>query len=1013
MKQICTLALLLAVTFPAAAEGDPAEARVPIQGRVIDAYSRQGLPGAYVIAVESNTGAPTDVDGNFTLRVEGRYPIVLEVSCIGYRTEQVTVRSAAPLLIELEEDSTILDEIVVVGYAQTTKNAMTSAVTTVRGDAFENVQSAGVNDKIQGAIPGLLISSNAGIPGTSSLVRLRGATSISAANTPIYIIDGVFVNTDNPQQTDLGGLAIDPLSDINPDDILSITVLKDASATAAYGARAANGVIIINTKRGTLGQRTTVNFKASVGVQQPIKLWELVTGPEHADLVNTAWINDGKDPSLVPFRDASLAVTGYPAYGAPEEQITVNRIDDVFRNGITQNYNLSVSGGSEKTTFYLGGEYTKQDGILKLLDFERISLRFNLDHYLRKNVKLSTSNSVAFTNRHLMRVGDGPAGLFQAALHTPTFYPVFKEDGSYNKPVSFDNHQAILDNWNGRSDSFRTTNSFSLTWDIAEWLTWKSSFNNDRSYFQERFYYNTNLIYGQPDGAGVEGGATHNVFSTEHLLNANRNFGKFTLSAFLGSSYQRTNVNWRYMRGEGYPSDQLTRVVSSARQTASASGNASALLSFFGGINAMFDNRYSMDFTLRADGSSRVGKNNRFGYFPAVGFAWNIMNEPFFPANDIVNDLRLKASIGLGGNENIGDYSSLSLWNGGANYDGEAGLSPQRLANPDLKWETTRQWNIGLNLSILKRRIDIEFNYYDKYTWDLLLNQTVPWKTGFRSIVANSGEISNRGVELGINSLNLSTDDFSWKTQFTLAHNSNRVEKLTADVSGNYTPFKLFEGYPLYSMWVYEYKGVDPQTGDAIYTDRNDDGKITVDDKMVVGNAWPKVEGILRNTFTWRSLSLDLSFYYKYGNKVFNYTRMFLESGGTRGITRSMQASSTNYWKQPGDTGVLPRPKSTANADGSFNYEGQSSRVVEDGSFIRLKNLTLSYSLPTRWISVIGLTKATVSVTGANLFLWSRYSGPDPEVNVNRDGVNGLTQGMDFGMPPQPRSFVVGLNLTF
>ena len=1009
------LLLLAGVALCAAPEEPQDNRRTDIlKGTVLDAYSKQPLTGASVALSDKSAGAIADFNGEFTLRVPRSYPLTLEISFLGYATQNVTVENASSaIVVYLEEDDDRIDEVLVVGYTKTTKNALTSATSTVRGGDIENIHSSDINDKIQGAVPGLLISNNSGIPGSSAMVRLRGATSISASNTPIYIVDGVFVSTGNPGQTDLGGLAIDPISDINPDDILSITVLKDASATASYGARGANGVIIINTKRGEMNQKTSVNFKAQLGIQQARNLWELVTGPEHAELVNAAWINDGKDPSLRPFRPASEAVTGYPAYGSPSEQITVDRLSDIFRTAIQQTYNLSVSGGSHDTSFYIGGEYTDEESTLKLLDFRRGSLRFNLDHFLLPKLKLSTSNSVVYTARNLMRLGDGPAGLFQAALHTPTFQPVFKEDGSYNKPTSFDNHQAILDNWDGGSSNFRTTNSLSITWDIAEGLSLKGSVNNDRTYYREQFYYNTNLIYGQPDGAGVEGSHVSNIFSTEGLLNYMHDFKDvLNLSGFLGASYQTTLTQYSYMRGEGYPSDQLKRITSSAVQTADASGTSSALASFFGGVNLMYDNRYSIDLTVRADGSSRVGKNNRYGVFPAVGASWNIMNEKFFPVNDYVNSLRLKASIGLGGNENIGDFASLSLWNGGANYDGGAGLAPDQLGNPDLKWETTRQWNIGVVTSLFKQHIDLEFNYYDKYTYDLLLPKAVAGKTGFSSIVANSGEISNKGIELGISSLNLSINDFSWRTSFTLAHNKNVITKLTSDVTGNYTPFKLFEGYPLYSMWVYEYNGVDPQTGDAIYTDKNGDGKITVDDKMVVGDAWPVVEGTFRNTFSAGAFSLDVSFYYKYGNDVFNYTRMFLESGGTRGITRSMQASANNYWKAPGDTGVLPRPKSTANADGSFNYEGQSSRVVEDGSFLRLKSITMSYSLPSGFVNRIGLKKAVLNVSAGNLFLWTKYTGPDPEVNVSRDGTDGLTQGMDFGMPPLPRSLTLGINVT-
>ena len=1015
LLRLAVFILLFHGTFIQAAGIPKAEqANVIIRGTVFDSYSRQPMTGAAVTLTDKSAWAITDANGNFSIRVNADFPLTLEVTFLGYVDQTVTVENAdKPLLIYLEEDREQIDEVLVVGYTRTTKNALTSATSTVRSGDIENIHSVDINDKIQGAVPGLLISNNSGIPGSSAMVRLRGATSISASNTPIYIVDGVFVSTGNPGQTDLGGLAIDPISDINPDDILSITVLKDASATASYGARGANGVIIINTKRGEASPKTRINFKAQLGVQQADNIWELVTGPEHAEIVNQAWINDGKDPSLRPFRPASQAITGYPAYGSPEEQITVDRLSDIFRTALQQTYNLSASGGNEKTTFYIGGEYTDEESTLKLLDFKRGSLRFNLDHNIRTNLKLSSSNAVVYTSRNLMRLGDGPAGLFQAALHTPTFQPVFNKDGSYNKPTSFDNHQAILDNWDGGSTNFRVTNSLSLNWDISDELSLKASANNDRTYYHEIFYYNTNLIYGQPNGTGVEGYNISNIFSTEGLLNYMHTFaGVLNFAGFFGLSYQRTQTDFAYMNGEGYPSNQLKRITSSAVQTASASGTSSALASIFGGVNLMYDNRYSIDFTLRADGSSRVGRNNRFGYFPAVGVSWNIMNEKFFPTNDYVNSLRLKASIGLGGNENIGDFASLALWEGGANYDGRAGMAPAQLGNPNLRWETTRQWNVGLTTSLFKQRLDLEFNYYDKFTYDLLLPKAVPGKTGFSSIVDNSGEISNKGIELVISSLNVSRSKFNWRTTFTLAHNKNRIEKLTTDVSGNYTPFKLFEGYPLYSMWVYEYLGVNPETGDAIYADHKKDGMITVDDKVVVGDAWPTIEGTLRNDFNWGPVNLDVNFYYKVGNKVFNYTRMFLESGGTRGITRSMQASSVNYWKNPGDTGVLPRPKSTANPDGSFNYEGQSSRVVEDGSFLRLKSITLSYTIPSRWVAKMGMEKVTLNASASNLFLLTKYTGPDPEVNVSRGGTDGLVQGMDFGMPPLPRSYTLGINLT-
>ena len=992
-----------------------ASAQGTVSGKVLDAATQQPVIGAVVSVQGSAKGTVADIDGNFSLTVSDKFPFDLRVSYIGYEDEELTVYEPSEgVEIYLSEQKNAMDEIVVVGYAQAVKSSLTSAISQLKPESLKAVASATLGNKLQGAVPGLLISSSSGVPGTSQAIRLRGATSISAANTPIYIIDGTIVNTDVLQSVDIGGQGADPLADINPDDIEKITVLKDASATAAYGAKGANGVILIETKRGATGEPTRLNVKSEWGWSRTSDLWDLVSGPEHATVVNQAWLNDGGSYETRPFRPVSEAAPGYPAYGNPEDQPTYDRISDVFRTAFQHSYNISLSGGSDKTNFFIGGEYTKQEATLKLQDFERFGFRLNLDHQVAKKVKIGTSNIVSFTDRSLVRTGDGPSGFFQAALHTPTFYPVFKEDGSYNKPVAFDNHQAMLDHYDAKAKGLRLNNSVYLKLDLAKGLTFKSSLGNDHSTYHELFYYDSFLISGQPNGSATDATTTKNIFSAEQLFNFLHTFGeKHTTSAFLGTAFHKNRSESVNVNGKGYPSDQLRRITSSATQTGSTSGSTSAVLSFFGGINYSFDNRYSIDFTARADGSSRVGKNKRWGFFPALGGSWNISNESFFSKNDVISNLRLKTSIGLSGNDNIGDFASLSLWSGGRNYNGQAGIAPSRLGNPDLTWETTRQWNIGVQFNLIKERLDVELNYYDKYTTDLLLAETVPGKTGFSSVTTNSGEVSNKGLEFILQSQNVKSRRFSWNSTLTLSHNKNVVEKLPVDVTGGYQMFKLFEGKPLYSMWVYEYLGVDPQTGDAIYRDVNQDGKITVDDKVVVGDAWPNVEGSLRNVLSFGNLSLDFTFYFKQGNEIFNYTRMFLESGGTRGVTRSMQSSTLNYWKNPGDTGVLPRPKSKANADGSFNYEGQSSRVVEDASFLRLRNVTLAYALPRRAVHRLHADKASLYFTVSNVFLVSKYSGPDPEVNLEGESPNGLVQGMDFGTPPQPRTALIGLNITF
>lgn len=988
-----------------------------ITGHVTDVRTGEPLIGASVIVKsEKGQGVVTDIDGNFSLQTKKEAPLTLRVEYVGYRALDVDVYDfEESVQIALADNSNKLEEVVVLGYQTLKRGNITGAVSSVDSDVLESVASATLGNKLQGAAPGLLISGSSGVPGTAPTIRLRGATSISATNTPIYIVDGVLINTDVLQAVDLGGQGADPLADLNPEDIASIQVLKDASSTAIYGAKGANGVILINTKRGAKNQKTKVNLKSEWGWSTAPKKWEQVSGPEHAEIVNQCWVNSGNSYETRPFRPTNEVISGYPAYGNPEDQQTYDRLSDVFRTAFQQSYNLSVSGGNDRTNFYIGGEYTSQEATQKLSDFKRYGLRLNLDHQINKLITIGSSNQINFTDRKLIRTGDGPAGLFQAALHTPTFYPIYKEDGSYNKPVTFDNHQAMLEHWDGGANGSKLLNSVYVKLNLLDGLTFKSTLSNDRNTYHEKFYYDTYTKTGSgTNGSATDAQTTKNILSTEQLFNYLKTIKELHhISAFAGTSYQKTTRERATITGTQFPSNQLRRISAAADQTASTTGTSSALWSFFGGVNYAYNDRYSVDFNIRADGSSRFGSDNRWGIFPAIGGSWTISKEKFFKPNDYVGDLKLTVSYGLSGNDNIGDFASLSLWSGGQNYNGSAGVGPSQLGNPSLKWESTKQFNIGVTASLIKNYIDVEFNYYYKYTNDLLLNETVPGKTGYSSMSSNNGEVSNKGFEVILKGHTNPNRPLRLTSTFTISHNTNKVEKLPVEMTGEYQMFKLFEGKPLYSMWVYDYLGVDPQTGDAIYRDVTGDGLITADDKVVVGDAWPDFDGSWRNVITYKRFTLDFNFYFKSGNKIFNYTRSFLETGGKNGVKRAMQKSALNYWKQPGDTDVLPRPKSTPNADGSTNYEQQSSRFVEDGSFIRLRSVTLGYNLPKSLTKTIGITSANLYITGNNLWLKTNYTGPDPEVTLNGESPNGLVQGLDFCTIPQPRSFIMGLNVTF
>lgn len=985
-----------------------------LEGVVVDAATKEPLEGATLQLQGVTHSTKTDQQGRFKFVTGQKFPYTLVVTYVGYQTKEV-VANGSPITIELDRDDSALDEVEVVGYTKIKRSALTSAIQVVKGEDLSQAPYTSVIEKLQGQVPGLLITNDSGTPGTSVLVRLRGTNSVNGGNEPLYVVDDVIVNSDNLQGLNLGGQLVNPLSDISTNDIESITVLKDANATAIYGSRGANGVILIKTNRGS-SQKARVNFGVQTGTSHTRNLWELVTGEEHANIVNEAFINNGGLYENRPFRPVEEATAAFPAWGLPEEQQTYDRLGAIWRTPVLQRYNLSVSGGSASSNFYVGGEYLDQPSTVKAQEFSRYSFRVNLDYTVSKRLKIGTSNNISTTPRSLIRVGDGGTGLFQAALHTPTFFPIRDENGLYTTHFTFDNVYAMLENTDTKSNSIRSINNVYAELDITPALTFKSSWSSDYNTYRENQYFSTKLRSGQPAGEAVVNNTERITLSADQLLNYNLTTASGDLAVFVGNSYQYTDKAGQTIEGSQFPSDQHRQITSAGVTEGITTASSNSLLSFFGGINFAYKDRYVIDGTFRSDGSSRIGKDHRWGHFPAVGFNWRVSNEPFFPESENFNELRFKASWGLTGNAAVEDFQSLGLWRGGSNYGDNPGIVPSQMANADLKWETTRQWNLGVTGVLFRQRLDFEINYYDKYTRDLLLSSfPVQDITGFSSITYNAGEISNKGVEFIVNSDNLNSKAWTWRTTYTISRNTNKVEKLLQPITAGYRQFRLEEGHPISSIWVHKQLGVDPQTGNVIYEDVDGDGQITQGDRQLLGSVWPDFEGALRNTLAYKGFDLNVNITYRWGNRLYNYTRYFLESGGVRGTERTMQKSQLNYWKKPGDTNVLPRLSSTTNPDGSRNYEpassnSYSSRFLEDASFLRLKDITIGYALPSKAVRSIGLANARATFTAANLITLTKYSGPDPEANSATD--RALVQGMDFNSVPQPVSFLLGLNVT-
>jgi TonB-linked SusC/RagA family outer membrane protein len=977
---------------------------IALKGKVSDPDG-EGIPGASIQVKGTLRGTLTNAEGNFEINVD-QPGAVLIVSYVGFVTQEIRTHKQTTLDIRLVSDQKQLSEIVVVGYGTQERKNLIGSITKVDPSEVKSIPAGSFDAQLQGKVPGVQITSNTGVPGEAVTVRVRGATSINADNDPLYVVDGVFINSNSLQTVGTGGKATSPIADINPSDIESLEILKDAEATALYGSRGANGVILITTKRGKFNQKAKVNLNVSQGVAKAAKLWDLTTGPEHAQLVNEWWINTGKDtPSLNrseanrPFRPVSEG-----GRGLPEEQQTYDRLGQVFRTASLKNYDLSVSGGTETTKYYLGGGYNSQESILKPIDFNRASLKFNLDQKISDKVQVGISNTFSRTFRNQARAGDGPAGgLLQAALHTPTYLSPYNEQGVLVGRAGFDNVDLLLENYDVKSVSLRYIGNLYAEADILPNLKFRTSWGLDFNNYDENEYWNTLLISGSPDGLATASNGQATTWINEQTLSYRKKFGiKHSLGILIGNTLQSNVSNGTSSTGRGFANNSFKLVSSAATTTGSSSWSKSNLSSFFSRIDYNYGGRYLIDFSIRADGSSSFGADNRWGYFPSVGGAWRVKQENFLKDVRFLSDLKIRASYGVTGNQNgLGSFAALGLWSGGSSYQGGAGIAPQQLANPNLKWERTNQFNVGADASFFADRIGIEFNVYQKNTSNGLLSLALPATTGFATYRSNAAQISNKGFELALHFVNFQGRSFTWNTSFNISRNINNIEKLENPLEyGSRSLILQRQGSPLYSFWVYKQLYVDPQTGNAVYEDVNNDGKITIADRQIVGSIWPKFFGGLTNSFTYKGFDANVFLAFSYGNKVYNHNKFFGEGGGARDAARIIFASNNERWQKPGDITDVPRPDGV-NVN---NYRDGGSRWLEDGSFLRLRSLTIGYTVPVRKISALRLY-----VTGSNLFTLTRYTGLDPE-SSSSSGQN--EQGIDLGTPPQPRSVQVGINIT-
>jgi TonB-linked SusC/RagA family outer membrane protein len=958
----------------------------------------------------------------------------------------------------LPEAGNQLSDVVVVGYGTQTRRSLASSIAKVDAEETRQIPVASFDAQLQGKAAGLQVNSQSGTPGEGIRIRVRGSTSIYAGNDPLYIVDGVFVNSNtlsNPDATtadgkagpvNLGEKSTSALADINPSDIESIEVLKDAEATAIYGSRGANGVIIVTTRHSGFNSGARVFFSTSVGAAevQRSRLWKVATGPQDAIIANEQWINSGIDnPGLnqnasnvlfqrLPngqFNPLDQSATN-PDRGNPSDQGSYSdtRLNQVFRRALLQSYDLAFQGGSAISRYYSGASYTSQQATIRPADFTRASLKTNYDVKVTKAITIGVSNLLSRSHRTQLRDGNGPeAGIFQSALQTPSYLPTNLPNGAPARWANFDNTEALVTNPAQWTTSLREIGNLYLDAQILPKLKFHSSLGLDYDNYNEIEYYNTNTLIGSI----YNGEAKNNIIQqtnwvNEQTLSYRTNlFSKDHFGILVGNTLQGNVFAADYTGGTGFPSNAYTLISAAANQTAAQDASKNTLSSFFTRVNYDFSEKYYLEATVRADASSKFGAANRWGYFPAVGGAWRVKEESFLKNVRPISNLKLRGSYGITGNQNgISNYASRGLWTGSASYPNnptggdQPGTQPLQLANPDLKWESTAQADIGVELGLLKGRIEVVADLYSKHTKNALLSLPVPSSTGFSTQLANAAEISNKGYEIGINTINIETKDFKWTTNFNISGNVNKILKLATPITF-YSRNWLIDarGHPMYSFWLYKQLYVDPKTGNSVF--QTADGKtswsaayspnitLTTADRQIMGNAMPDFFGGITNSIDYKGFDLSVFFSFQYGDQILNYNRFLGEKQGQAGYNgRFVTESQMARWTHPGQITSVPRVTSVGN---NYLIE-QNSRFLENGSFLRLKTLSFGYSFD-KLSARLKVEKIRLYVLGSNLWLLTKYTGPDPEISVNQ-GNSGNAPGLDQGTPPQPGSVQVGINVT-
>lgn len=1061
------LVCLFCLTSTAAAL---AQQTIKVTGKVIDS-TNEGVPGVNVQVKGGSLGTITDVDGNYKIDVPNSKS-VLVFSFIGYETQEVSVGNKTVINVSLKDDTQVLDEVVVVAYGTARKGDVTGALTSLRPDPNDAAKATSLDNLLSGKVAGLVVNSTSSAVGSASSVTIRGASSLRGDNQPLYVIDNVpQASTGEFASSGISGdfqINQDPLSSLNPGDIEDITVLKDASSTAIYGSRGANGVILITTKKGKAG-KAKVNASATFTIANTTNLLDMINLEEHANYANSR-IQDG----LVPFHIVGDQVRyvfngSYDKYDAnnPETYNVVtyrNWQKEIYTSAFSQNYSLSLNGGSDKITYYISANFKDINGTVKQTSLKQGDLRANLSAEVSKAVKIDLSLSGALRQNDMMAGGNTLGGSTGAISRTALDYAPFEMpegDPSFNN----ENKTTVfswLNDYVDVTDDKTFKASLDLTWKINKFFRYNLRTGGNLNINERKRWYGLQLYQGMNNqGLLALSDLNKNNVSVENILNYSTKLKSFaTLDATAGVTYEDYNF-----LNKNTTANQFTffEMRENGLHMAGNVNNAQPiqkdyqLVSYLGRANLSILDKYLITASFRADGSSKFAKGNRWGYFPSASLAWRMEQEEFMKNISWLSQLKIRVSYGVTGNQSIDPYSTFSMYGSNSNLyyaDGsgnaQTAFTVTNLSNNSLKWEKTASWNAGLDFGLFNSRLSGTLDVYQKKTTDLLISRTLPGSAGFASTYYNQGSMKNNGVELSLNAQIIDKKDWKWSVSGNIGFNKSEIAELgllpsdfgflgekvgyygnsIGDHFGVGHVFLegeapgLFFGYVTQGIvqpediteqgvkytkkdgtvgYYQTFNKVTPVAGDIKFVDSDGDGDVNVNDRDIIGDPNPDFTYGFSTSISWKNLSLSAAFTGVQGKDVLNTNNRYINTPGTRSNNLTRKAYQ-NMWTESNHSNLYPSSTFVIQ-----NYV--MDRYVEDASYLRCADITLNYVLPKMWMSKIGFQNASVYASVKNAFIITNYSGYDPDVNFF--GFDGLRPGVDMSSYPTPRSFIFGLNLTF